>query len=308
MTAPLGPIQSDIRRVGDSLETLWRQVSIEMRAYTGSLVVLTEKKHLERILDALTELRGRYVGRQIIVLLDGESDLQVLTSLFPQIGGLYVERLLVGAAPEQVLGALAALLPPETVSHVWWASDQAPAEALLAELTDLADQLILDSLTLGIQPIQHCTLADLNWSRCASWREAVAQIFDQGDAAKQLARITKLHIVYSGNRDFAARLFAGFIAHTLGWKNLQKVTFESAQCQRELGDLCGLAMLGEGVEFKLTALEDERVAVEMTWDQMNRKTEMNVPTLTLARGLVYVLVQSRQNVVFEQALSLARKC
>lgn len=133
MTAPLGPIKSDIRQVGDSLETLWRQVNIEMRAYTGSLVVLTEKKHLERILDALTELRGRYVGRQIIVLLDGEADLQVLTSLFPQIGGLYVERLLVGAAPEQLLGALASLLPPETVNHVWWASDQAPAEALLAD-------------------------------------------------------------------------------------------------------------------------------------------------------------------------------
>jgi glucose-6-phosphate dehydrogenase assembly protein OpcA len=197
---PLGPVDTTVRRAQPTLDELWAGTNVETRAYTGNLVALTVRRHLARVQEALAGLEGRYAGRQIIGVMDGTDDVRVQVSLVPQRGGLYVERLTLDASPEQLQGAILPLLRPATVNHVWWGADTQPGGLLLSELTEIADQVIADSLTLDIPPARHYALADLGWSRSAGWREALAQVFDSPDAARQLPRVDRLSVRSAGAR------------------------------------------------------------------------------------------------------------
>ncbi|UQN07757.1 glucose-6-phosphate dehydrogenase assembly protein OpcA [Deinococcus sp. QL22] len=303
---PIGPVDTTVRLAQMALDELWGQTQVETRAYTGNIVALTVKKHLGRVEEALAGLEGRYAGRQIIGVMDGTEDVVVHATLVPQPGGLYVERLILNASAEQLQGAILPLLRPATVNHVWWGADSQPTGPLLAELTDIADQVIADSLTLDIPPARHYALADLGWSRSAGWREALAQVFDSGDAARQLPRIDRLTVRYSGTKDLPARLFAGFIADTLGWKNLNDVELKRSRCHRENGDLCGAELSGDGVRFVLSADTGDLARVEAHWDDLTRATEVNVPQMSLADGLARVMARPERGEVFERAWKLAR--
>ena len=79
-------------------------------------------------------------------------DLLVHASLVPQQGGLYVERLTLEASSAQLQGAILPLIRTATVNHVWWGADSPPEGPLLSELTEIADQVIVDSLTLDVPP------------------------------------------------------------------------------------------------------------------------------------------------------------
>ncbi|MBB5233648.1 glucose-6-phosphate dehydrogenase assembly protein OpcA [Deinococcus budaensis] len=305
---PLGPVQSTVRGAQDTLDELWSQTDVETRAYTGNIVALTVRRHRARVEEALSGLEGRYAGRQIIGVMDGTDDVQVQVSLVPQRGGLYVERLTLDASPEQLQGAILPLLRPATVNHVWWGADTQPAGVLLSELTDIADQVIADSLTLDIPPARHYALADLNWSRTAGWREALAQLFDSPDAARQLPGVNRMTVRHAGRNELPARLFAGFVASTLGWPDLDGVTFRPARCGRENGDLCGVDLAGEGgVRFTLSAGDGGELArTHCRWPGMDRQTELNVPRMSLAEGLARVMARPERREIFERAWTLAK--
>ncbi|WP_412028815.1 glucose-6-phosphate dehydrogenase assembly protein OpcA [Deinococcus yunweiensis] len=302
----LGPVDTSVRRAQATLDELWAQTNVETRAYTGNIVALTVHAHVKRVEEALAGLEGRFAGRQIIGVMDGSDDLKVHASLVPQTGGLYVERLTLDANSQQLQGAILPLLRPATVNHVWWGADTKPGGVLLHELTDVADQIICDSLTLDIPPARHYALADLGWSRSAPWREALAQVFDSPDAARQLPRITHLTVRYSGRKELPARLFAGFVADTLKWPDLRHVTFKSARCGRENGDLCGLELSGDGVRFTLSAQGGDTATCEAVWEGVNRTTEVNVPSMTLAEGLGRVMARPERGESFEHAWTLAK--
>ncbi|MEF2276699.1 glucose-6-phosphate dehydrogenase assembly protein OpcA [Deinococcus sp. YIM 134068] len=303
---PLGPVETTVRRAQATLDELWAQTDVETRAYTGNIVALTVKKHRERVAEALAGLEGRYAGRQIIGVMDGSGDVIVHASLVPQRGGLYIERLTLGASPEQLQGAILPLLRPATVNHVWWGADTKPEGVLLSELTDIADQVIADSLTLNIPPARHYALADLGWSRSAGWREALAQLFDSPDAARQLPGVDRLTVRYAGRNDLPARLFAGWVASTLGWRDLGTVEFRPARCGRENGDLCGVELSGEGVRFTLSAADDDIARTHCHWPGIDRHTEINVPAMSLAEGLARVMARPERREIFERAWTLAK--
>lgn len=303
---PLGPVDTTVQRAQKALDELWTQTRVETRAYTGNIVALTVRRHLERVEEALAGLEGRYAGRQIIGVMDGTDDLQVHASLVPQTGGLYVERLTLDANPEQLQGAILPLLRPATVNHVWWGADTQPAGTLLSELTEIADQVIADSLSLDIPPDGHYALADLGWSRSAGWREGLAQVFDSPDAARRLAQVDRLTVWYAGRKDLPARLFAGFVASTLGWPDLSGVTFRPERCKREPGDLCGIELAGDSARFSLRAAEGDSVRVEAQWAGIHRTSDVNVPAMTLAEGLARVMARPERAEVFERAWTLAR--
>ncbi len=301
---PLGPVHTDVRHVQTSLDTLWDESQIETRAFTGNIIALTTSRHLKRVQDTLSGLEGRYAGRQIVGVMDGNDLIGVQVSLVPQ-KGLYVERVVLNANPEQLQGAILPLLRPATINHVWWASDDPPEGALLRELTDLADQVIADSLTLDLKPSDHYALADLGWSRSAGWREALAQIFDSPDAAAQLGHIGNLRITHAGEDNLAARLFAGWIACTLGWPDLTAVTFGAGTCERENGDLCRIEMLGEGVRFALETEGKEMCLIHAEFGQIDRQTEVVIPRMSLSEGLARVMSHPERAPVFEAAWKLA---
>lgn len=303
---PLGPVETGVREAQGALDQLWAQTDMETRAYTGNIVALTVKKHLARVEEALVGLEGRYAGRQLIGVMDGPGEVRVQVSLVPQRGGLYIERLRLSADPQQLQGAILPLLRPATVNHVWWGADIKPGGVLLSELTEIADQVIADSLTLDIPPARHYALADLGWARTAGWREGLAQVFDSPDAARQLPGVTGMTVRYAGHNDLPARLFAGWVADTLGWPDLGTVILRGARCGRENGDLCGLELTGEGAAFNLTAAEEELVRTHCHWPGMRRTTELNVPRLTLAQGLARVMARPERREVFERAWTLAK--
>ncbi|MHA0040528.1 glucose-6-phosphate dehydrogenase assembly protein OpcA [Deinococcus sp. PEB2-63] len=304
---PLGPVDTTVRKAQATLDELWAQTNVETRAYTGNMIALTVKKHLGRVQEALAGLEGRYAGRQIIGVMDGTDDLTVHAALVPQSGGLYVERLTLEASPEQLQGAILPLIRPATVNHVWWGADSRPEGTLLAELTEIADQVIVDSLTLDVPPSRHYALADLGWSRSAGWREALAQLFDSPDAARQLGRVTHLTVRHAGKKDLPARLFAGFIASTLGWTDLSTVDFRLGRCGRENGDLCGVELRGEGVTFSLKAEQGDIALAACHWDGTQRVSEVTVPSMTLAQGLARVMARPERGEVFERAWALAKQ-
>ncbi|CAM3364843.1 glucose-6-phosphate dehydrogenase assembly protein OpcA [Deinococcus saxicola] len=310
MSAPtaknLGPVETSVRKAQITLDELWSQTNVETRAYTGNIIALTVRRHLERVQEALAGLEGRYAGRQIIGVMDGTDDLNVHASLVSQRRGGFVERLTIDASSDQLQGAILPLLRPATVNHVWWGSDTKPGGLLLRELTEIADQVIADSLTLDIPPARHYALADLGWSRSASWREALAQVFDSPDAARQLPRVDHLTVRYAGGKDLPARLYAGFIADTLGWKNLRNVDLKVARCGRENGDLCGVELSGEGVSFTLAAGKGETARVEAVWDGKKHVTEVNIPAMSLAEGLGRVMARPERGEMFERAWKLAK--
>ncbi|WP_102125200.1 glucose-6-phosphate dehydrogenase assembly protein OpcA [Deinococcus planocerae] len=303
---PLGPVDTTVRRAQATLDELWAQTDVETRAYTGNIVALTVKKHRERVEEALAGLEGRYAGRQIIGVMDGQQEVVVQASLVPQRGGLYIERLTLEASPEQLQGAILPLLRPATVNHVWWGADTKPEGVLLRELTDIADQVIADSLTLDIPPARHYALADLGWSRSAGWREALAQLFDSPDAARQLPKVDRLVVRYAGRNELPARLFAGWVASTLGWRDLSGAELRPARCGRENGDLCSVELIGEGVHFSLAASEGDIARTRCEWPDMSRATEINVPRMTLAEGLARVMARPERREVFERAWTLAK--
>lgn len=302
----LGPAETSVRQAQATLDQLWARTQVEARAYTGNIVALTTRAHLKRVQEALAGLEGRYAGRQIIGVMDGTDDLKVHASLVAQEGGLYVERLLLDASSAQLQGAILPLLRPATVNHVWWGADSKPTGTLFSELTEVADQIIADSLTLDIPPSRHYALADLGWSRAAGWREGVAQVFDSPDAARQLPNVTGLVVRYKGQNDLPARLFAGFIASTLGWKNLNGVEFKSGRCERERGDLCGVELTGKGVHFTWQAVGTETVRSTASWDGTSRSMDLHVPHMTLAQGLARVMARPERAEIFEQAWELAK--
>lgn len=302
----LGPVETDVRHAQQAIDGLWGQTQIETRAYTGNIIALTERKHLARVELALAQLEGLYAGRQIIGLMDGDESLKVQVSLVPQ-RGLFVERLTLDANSEQLQGAILPLLRPATVNHVWWASDEPPGGRLLNELSEVAEQVIADTLSLDIPPDARYALADLGWSRTAAWREATAQIFDAPDAAAQLANVDHLTVRYAGSKDLPARLYGAWVASTLGWTDLDRVTVQGDPASdRESGDLCFVELAGEGVRFALESQGGEQARSLAQFGSTLRESNIVIPGMTLGEGLARVMSRPERGSVFERALQLAK--
>lgn len=304
----LGPVQTDVRHAQQVLDGLWDQTGVETRAYTGNIVALTVQRHLERVQEALSSLEGRYAGRQLIGVMDGDETVGVEVSLVPQ-RSLYIERLTLDANPEQLQGAILPLLRPATVNHVWWASEDAPTGKLLNELADLADQVIGDTLTLQIPPDSRYALADLGWARSATWREAVAQLFDSPDAARELPHIKRLEVEYAApGSELPARLFAAWIAAHLGWQDLGRVKLQAhPDSPRQKGDLSRVALTGEGITFEVAASQGESAHWVSDFGGNRFEGDIIVPFMTLGEGLERVMARPDRAADFEAALKLARQ-
>lgn len=303
----IGPVQTDVRRAQHTLDSLWSQTDVESRAYTGNIVALTEKRHLERVAEALERLGGRYAGRQIIGVMDGDESVEVDVSLVPQ-RGLYVERLVLDANAEQLQGAILPLLRPTTLNHVWWATRALPSGDLLAELAEIADQVIADTLSLDLSPDENYALADLGWARTNGWREATAQLFDAPEAAKRFPGLNHLKVSYAGSNDRPARLFAGWIASKFGWLDLSCVSVAKDQaCEREDGDLCSVELSGEEALFALRCGPRFSVQAETRYGQVARRTKMTVLSPSLGEGLGLVMARPERNENFLDSLAVARR-
>lgn len=303
---PVGPHLTTVRKAEQTIVELWDSLGVQSRAATGNLVALTERAHLGKVEQALAGLQGRYAGRQIIGVLDatgGSGGVEVQVSLVPQDGGRYIERLVLEADEEQLRGAILPLLRPATLNYIWWAVERRPGGPLLAELTELADKVICDSLTLDISPGRHYALADLGWPRLSGWREALAQVFDRPEAAQQLPGLHELRLSYAGQNSLPAQLFGAWVANTLGWPQRSAISIEAAECNRENGDLCRVELLGPGAQFVLEAVEGGVIQSSAQWVGGGFQTNLHQRRMPLAAGLAELLSDPRPHPAFERAWS-----
>ncbi|GHG00999.1 glucose-6-phosphate dehydrogenase [Deinococcus piscis] len=303
----LEPRLSTVRAAEGTISELWDCLGVQTRAATGNLVALTERMHLKKVEGALAGLQGRYVGRQIIGVLEGSDDtVEVQVSLVPQEGGRYVERLVLHASEDQLRGAILPLLRPATLNYIWWAAERRPGGPLLTELTELADKVICDSLTLDIRPGRHYALADLGWPRLSGWREALAQLFDRPEGIQQLPGLQALRLTYAGQNPLPAQLYGAWVADTLGWPDLGGVTVESEDCERENGDLCRVELYGGGAHFVLEAGEGGVIHAQAEWAGGGFQSSLHLRRLPLAAGLAELLADARPHTAFERAWARVR--
>lgn len=126
------------------------------------------------------------------------------------------------AARRRAAGTILPLLVPDLPVFVWVLGTPDWDDPLLARLLDVADRMLIDS-GLSADPVGLvCGLAranredswapgDFEWSRLASWREAVASLFDEPSTAALPARLEQVRVRYgAGGSTVGAALLAGW--------------------------------------------------------------------------------------------------
>jgi glucose-6-phosphate dehydrogenase assembly protein OpcA len=133
-----------------------------------------------------------------------------------------------GLAPATVVALAQRTLGRTLPTCLWWAASKPTRDdVLLVGLAEFAKYLVLDTAqgtnsASAIADVSHVTsrlpkleLRDMAWNRVASWRDAVARLFDDPSATAELSRIIRLEV--SGSSLSEALYLAGWLASRLGW-------------------------------------------------------------------------------------------
>jgi glucose-6-phosphate dehydrogenase assembly protein OpcA len=141
-----------------------------------------------------------------------------------------------GDAAGHIPGVVLPLMVTGLPTYLWWLGDVPWGSALLDNLVDGSDRLIIDSCdftdsnrALGAaadlmrRKYTRCALSDFNWTRQAPWHELVAQFFDPANLRPYLSGVDRVTVEYAAGEedtptnDTQAYLFVGWLASRLGW-------------------------------------------------------------------------------------------
>ena len=139
-----------------------------------------------------------------------------------------------GAAGEHLAGLVDPLLASGVPAYLWWLDTPPFGEKELVDALRICDALVVDSARfdrpyqnfmgladLAMSSHSHLGIADLQWARLSSWREAIAQFFEPKERRTFMGGIGEVGIDYvgegRGNR-IAAALLIGWFASAAGWK------------------------------------------------------------------------------------------
>lgn len=152
-------------------------------------------------------------------------------------------------------GSLANLLPNIVFSHLdsdlpfylWWQGEF--HDPMDPQLWTWVDRLIYDSQiwsdfaaqmhlvkTAQAEANQRTVLCDLNWTRLAHFRLALAQFFDSPGAQEKLSALRRIEITHASDYRSTAVLLAGWLAAQLGWTLIEaadETTLGFADCAGE---------------------------------------------------------------------------
>jgi glucose-6-phosphate dehydrogenase assembly protein OpcA len=140
-----------------------------------------------------------------------------------------------GMSPEGVANVLLSNLDYDLPLSLWWQGDF-PATGH-SPLWVRVDRLLFDSLAWDT-PLEslrrlhqirsganaHMTLADLNWTRTLSFRQALAESFDSPAVRPGLSQISHLEIHHARGAAITASLLLSWFAAQLGWTVVQRGT------------------------------------------------------------------------------------
>ena len=300
-TQDIGPEWVSPCGISSSFQGLWRLSETAPPPHQGNLIVVTEERHLRRVMDVLNALPAESAARQATLLI-GTAPRGEVSVCLVSVAGQYVERLDIHPGPVFLPEMLENLIHLAMTNHVWWACEHAPSTEILRAVARLADQIILDTLT-ETPTLVACTLSDLSWERGTPWRALVARTLDAPEYRSVLPGLQHAVVRYTAGDDRPARLFAAWLMDRLNWEDAGRVQVIAVHSERGAGDLDGLEISGPGF-FGLWDGRASDVRVRLTVGESCQDRLLPLLPGSLVDGLAALLAGSGDS--GSQVLRLAR--
>jgi glucose-6-phosphate dehydrogenase assembly protein OpcA len=213
-----------------------------VRATTVNLVVFSPSDDCtRRAADAMTRIGGGRPLRSLVLEPGrGSARAHISSSCWLAATGQEVcsEQVIVEAEPAALPSTVVGLLVPDLPVFLLWQGEIGSGDrrALLEELAEVADRLIVDSDECGVEAAQSVleltpSLTDLAWTRLAPWREALAAL---GDSPGGLKAYGRAHSIEAHGPENEAQLLAGWLRSRLG----RQIGLDHARRRRELARVC----------------------------------------------------------------------
>jgi glucose-6-phosphate dehydrogenase assembly protein OpcA len=240
-----------IEKVDAELRTRWLNAGREgkpiTRTQTMSIVAVCETPaHASAAHEAVAIASGVHGARTIVVVADdaAEPSITAEISLHPRDGkpslpgGEEVRLEAHGAARAWIPDTVGKLLAPDVPVYFWWVGDLPDDDALFDQVAPLSQLAIFNSNDMDLRDLdalaaigergkKRFALGDFAWHRLRTWQELTARFFDESTCATELSAMSRAAITFCprdhGERTHdpisnQAALFAGWLAHVLGWK------------------------------------------------------------------------------------------
>ena len=194
----------------------------------------------QRVGETIANLPRYHPSRSIVVLAQPTDDEPVIDArlsahchIAPGLEGQVcfevVELTVMGRAARHLHSVVLPLLVPDLPVVSWWSGDLPDDTHLLEDILETSDRFVLDSTRLSDAEsglpclerlVQHTTTAvgDLSWTRLASWRRHIAQVFDSPSLQRYLGGLTAVDIEHDDRSAAQPLLLAGWLAARLGWR------------------------------------------------------------------------------------------
>lgn len=239
-----------LARVDEELRALWTAPATageppRARACTMNLVVVAPSPEFAARCVPLVDGVVRHVpARAIIVGLDPDGpddlDASVAAVCAPEHGGipsLCAERITLlarGALCRRLSSCVDAICATDVPTTLVWLARVHSDDPAFMSLARGASRIVLDAGLCSIASLSRVVryaralpererpgLADLTWTRLASWQELCSRMFDPPRVRGLVAHVNRVKLVQAAPRDVLgaeAALLLGWMATRLGWK------------------------------------------------------------------------------------------
>ncbi len=237
-----------ISRLEKELRDLWKAPEDPSEAPLSRVctmnieVVAPSAELLERYTPVVDEVTSSIPARSILASIEVDAPIDEFTGNATAVcsleGGKKIcsERITLacrGNAAARAASAMEAFLVPEIPTALVWLGRVHTDDPIFEDLANDAHRIILDSEYTSIASVIHVAswarkqrnapeIADLAWTRIASWQEMLARFFDDPQTRELAFKITRISLRQAG--EAGARigpetaLMLGWIGTRLGWK------------------------------------------------------------------------------------------
>jgi glucose-6-phosphate dehydrogenase assembly protein OpcA len=230
--------------IGPTLRQMWRDSADDEHPVThvrtlNLVVFVPPNEHNAALQRTIDELAVQHPGRTIALMVSDEPHpTYAQASLACRLGNgdkhICGEQITLhggdGGAP--LFSTMASLLLPDLPVFVWWLGDPPFNSPLFADITELADRVLVDARTWRASPATLQALAhlveqtprfactDLLWTALTSWRHSIAQCFDLPASQQHLQHLEQISITHGpdAHDPVAAQLIIGWLGSRLGWQ------------------------------------------------------------------------------------------
>ncbi len=162
---------------------------------------------------------------------------------------------------ERIGGLITELVIPELPKFLWWKASPGHDFKLFQRLASQSRTIIIDSSNF-MRPAEDflevtkmiesgMPIADLNWSRLASWLELTAQAFDPIERRLMIREVDNVIVDYERGNLSQGLMFISWLASRLQW---QPVSFKHEGGDYDLIKISFKSELKEHIEAELAAI------------------------------------------------------